>query len=88
MAEPRRRLLPHLASLLLKYSYIISMVCYAAGLVTVLLLPALAKSTYISENALMPGSANPVFGAREAADAIRMADEVQSLVLKHADGYM
>jgi hypothetical protein len=30
------------------------MVCYAAGFVTVLLLPALAKSTYISENALMP----------------------------------
>jgi glycosylphosphatidylinositol transamidase len=36
------------------------MVCYAAGLVTVLLLPALAKSTYISENALMPG---PIFAA-------------------------
>lgn len=36
------------------------MVCYAAGFVTVLLLPALAKSTYISENALMPG---PIFVA-------------------------
>jgi hypothetical protein len=43
-------------------------------------------STYVTFD--FAGSANPVFGAREAADAIRMADEVQSLVLKHADGYM
>jgi hypothetical protein len=43
-------------------------------------------STYVTFD--FAGSANPVFGAREAADAIRMADEVQSLVLKHADGYI
>lgn len=32
-----------------------SIICYAAGVITVLLLPVLSKPTYISENALMPG---------------------------------
>lgn len=32
-----------------------STICFAAGVITVLLLPVLSKTTYISENALMPG---------------------------------
>lgn len=33
-----------------------SVLCCIAGFVTLLLLPVLAKNTYISENALMPGT--------------------------------
>jgi glycosylphosphatidylinositol transamidase len=33
-----------------------SLICFVSGIVALLLLPILAKNTYVSENALMPGS--------------------------------
>lgn len=39
----------------LAFWYVFSVACCAAGIFALLLLPILAKNTYISENALMPG---------------------------------
>ncbi|KAG6412808.1 hypothetical protein SASPL_125498 [Salvia splendens] len=40
-------------------SLLVSIICCVAGVLTLLLLPVLAKNTYISENALMPSSEIP-----------------------------
>ncbi|KAL4179718.1 hypothetical protein AMTRI_Chr13g121460 [Amborella trichopoda] len=44
--------------------------------VALLLLPILAKSTYISENALMPGSAKPTFSSQDAVTANELIKEL------------
>lgn len=49
---------------------------------TLLLLPLLAKNTYISENALMPGSANPMLSSQEVSEANRLAKSLTSLDLQ------
>lgn len=51
----RMRLVPRLVMLLLQHATFVSTLCYCAGVVGVLLLPAIAKETYVDENALSPG---------------------------------
>ncbi|KAH7677236.1 GPI transamidase component Gaa1 protein [Dioscorea alata] len=76
--EPRARprLIVLIASFLVSHSTLFSVVCCIAGLIALLLLPVLAKSTYISENALMPGSANPVFSGQDVSEASRLVKDI------------
>ncbi|XP_078154538.1 uncharacterized protein LOC144549646 isoform X2 [Carex rostrata] len=52
-----------------QHSSLVSVICCVAGLIALALLPVLAKNTYISENALLPGSANPVLSYQDVTDA-------------------
>ncbi|RYR32551.1 hypothetical protein Ahy_A10g047092 isoform C [Arachis hypogaea] len=56
--KPRPRVLIYLAIQIITHSTIVSVICFIAGIVALLLLPVLAKNTYISENALMPVCVN------------------------------
>ncbi|KAK3032076.1 hypothetical protein RJ639_036290 [Escallonia herrerae] len=49
------------------------------GVLALLLLPILAKNTYISENALLPGSARSMLSAHELSDANKFVKEISSL---------
>eukprot|EP00250_Pteridium_aquilinum_P004803 c15005_g1_i1 orf=109-2280(+) len=71
------RLLPKLASLAIRHADLLVVTSCIFGLIALLLLPALAKSTYISENALIPGSASPKFMVQDAMDAAQFARELQ-----------
>ncbi|KAG1327726.1 putative glycosylphosphatidylinositol anchor attachment 1 protein [Cocos nucifera] len=51
----RSRLIVRLGAFLVSHNLFVSVVCCITGLIALLLLPVLAKNTYISENALMPG---------------------------------
>ncbi|THU50107.1 hypothetical protein C4D60_Mb06t16590 [Musa balbisiana] len=53
-----------------------SVVCCIAGSIAFLLLPLLAKNTYVSENALMPGSANSMFSSQDVLEANRFVEEI------------
>lgn len=53
-----------------------SVVCFIAGVVALLLLPILAKNTYISENALMPGSANSMLSTHDVSEANKLINEL------------
>lgn len=81
MAEETRRqgtrLLPKLASLAIRHADFLVVTSCILGLIAFLLLPALAKNTYISENALIPGSASPKFMLQDAVDAAQLARELQ-----------
>ncbi|KAH9326724.1 hypothetical protein KI387_006902, partial [Taxus chinensis] len=55
--------------------------CCFAGVVTLLLLPLLAKNTYISENALIPGSSNARYSNQEIKVANDIAKEILALKL-------
>ncbi|CAN6476087.1 unnamed protein product [Victoria cruziana] len=70
------RLVGRLGLLLISYSGLVSLVCCLAGCIAILLLPILAKNTYVSENALMPGSANPVFSYQDITEANRLFADV------------
>ncbi|MQL99997.1 hypothetical protein Taro_032728 [Colocasia esculenta] len=50
------RLIVCLGAFIVSHSVLVSILCCTAGYITLLLLPILAKNTYISENALMPAS--------------------------------
>ncbi|PON41570.1 GPI transamidase component Gaa [Parasponia andersonii] len=67
--RPKQRPIVRLGIFLISHSFLFSVVCCTAGVVALLLLPILAKSTYISENALMPGSANPMLSGQEVSEA-------------------
>lgn len=71
-----------LGILLISHSLLLSVVCCTAGVLTLLLLPLLAKNTYISENALMPGSANPMLSSQEVTEANRLVKDLTGLDLK------
>ncbi|KAL4193030.1 hypothetical protein AMTRI_Chr06g174840 [Amborella trichopoda] len=71
------RLIAFLGDFLISHSYAVSSVfCCFAGSVALLLLPILAKNTYLSENALMPGSAKPTFSSQEAVTAKELIKEL------------
>ncbi|KAL6507301.1 hypothetical protein OROGR_023496 [Orobanche gracilis] len=67
--------------LLISHSLVVSVVCCATGIVALLLLPVLAKNTYISENALMPGisSASPMLSHNDASDGNRFLNRLLNL---------
>ncbi|KAL6587455.1 hypothetical protein OROMI_000433 [Orobanche minor] len=54
VTKPNPRPIIRIGLFLISHSLVVSVVCCAAGIVALLLLPVLAKNTYISENALMP----------------------------------
>ncbi|KAK1278647.1 hypothetical protein QJS04_geneDACA023741 [Acorus gramineus] len=58
--KKKPRLLVRLGTFLVSHSVSVSVLCCLAGLLTLLLLPVLAKNTYVSENALMPGPYSPL----------------------------
>ncbi|XP_027101829.2 uncharacterized protein [Coffea arabica] len=64
---------------LMSHSLLVSVVCCTAGILALLLLPVLAKNTYISENALMPGSASPMLSSDDVSEASRFVDKILSL---------
>lgn len=67
---------------LISHSAIVSLVCCIAGFVSLLLLPLLAKNTYISENALMPGSANPIYSGQDIVGANKLVKDILGLKLQ------
>ncbi|XP_030447562.1 uncharacterized protein LOC115670431 [Syzygium oleosum] len=90
MAEPetskaKPRPIVRLGTLLISHSVFVSVACCVSGVLALLLLPILAKNTYISENALMPGSASPTLSNREASDANRLVNELSDLSSKSND---
>ncbi|KAL2894466.1 Glycosylphosphatidylinositol anchor attachment 1 protein [Bienertia sinuspersici] len=83
MKKPRP--LVRIVLLLMSHRVIVSFLCFIAGVIALLLLPILAKNTYISENALMPGSANPMLSTQDVLDAEKLVDELMSLSLQSDD---
>ncbi|KAK9678008.1 hypothetical protein RND81_11G181500 [Saponaria officinalis] len=76
--KPTRPLV-RIVLLLMSHRVIVSFLCCIAGVVALLILPILAKKTYISENALMPGSANPMLSGQDVADANKLVTEIMGL---------
>ncbi|WCJ20663.1 GPI transamidase component family protein / Gaa1-like family protein [Euphorbia peplus] len=61
---------------LISRSLIVSVVCCMAGVLALFLLPVLAKNTYISENALMPGSASSMLSSYDISEANRLVKDL------------
>uniref|UniRef100_A0A7C9D3R6 Uncharacterized protein n=1 Tax=Opuntia streptacantha TaxID=393608 RepID=A0A7C9D3R6_OPUST len=72
------RLLVFIVLLLMSHRVLFSFLCCIAGLVALLVLPSLAKNTYISENALMPGSANPMLSSQDVSDANKLVMDIMA----------
>ncbi|CAN6572276.1 unnamed protein product [Malus baccata var. baccata] len=81
-AKPKRKPIVWLGIFLISHSFFFSVVFSAAGVVALLLLPVIAKNTYISENALMPGSAASMLSNQEVAEASRLVSDLTSSNLK------
>ncbi|KAJ4882487.1 GPI transamidase component family protein / Gaa1-like family protein [Raphanus sativus] len=71
---------------LISHSPVFSVVFSAAGVMALLLLPLLAKNTYISENALMPGSARSMLSHRDVADGSKLVKDITNFRLNHDEG--
>lgn len=76
------RLLVFILLLLMSHRVLFSFLCCIAGLIALLVLPSLAKNTYISENALMPGSANPMLSSQDVSDANKLVADIVGSNLK------
>ncbi|WVZ69259.1 hypothetical protein U9M48_018072 [Paspalum notatum var. saurae] len=50
------------------------------SIIALFLLPSLAKNTYLSENALIPGSANPLFSTEDGIEANRFMKGIEAVV--------
>lgn len=79
VSKKRKRPIARLAVLLLSHSILVSVICCAGGVLGLLLLPVLAKNTYISENALMPGSASSMLSNHEVSEANKLIKELNNL---------
>ncbi|XP_061373597.1 uncharacterized protein LOC133315915 isoform X3 [Gastrolobium bilobum] len=75
-AKLRTRPIVRLGLFLISHSTFVSVVCFIAGIVALLLLPVLAKNIYISENALMPGSAKNMLSSHDVSDAIKFINDL------------
>uniref|UniRef100_A0A5B7AUU8 Glycosylphosphatidylinositol anchor attachment 1 protein n=1 Tax=Davidia involucrata TaxID=16924 RepID=A0A5B7AUU8_DAVIN len=71
---------------LISHSLLASVICCTAGVLALFLLPVLAKNTYISENALVPGSASPMLSSQDVSEANRFVKEITSLNSKPTSG--
>ncbi|XP_058180275.1 uncharacterized protein LOC131298821 [Rhododendron vialii] len=80
--QPKPRPIVRIGIFLISHSLLFSVVCCAAGVVALLLLPVLAKNTYISENALMPGSAHPMLSSQDVSEANKFVQDITNLNLK------
>ncbi|KAK2975248.1 hypothetical protein RJ640_028000, partial [Escallonia rubra] len=76
--KAKHRLLIRAGILIITHSLLVSVICCTAGVLALLLLPILAKNTYISENALLPGSARSMLSAHEFSDANKFVKEISS----------
>ncbi|XP_054799391.1 uncharacterized protein LOC129303866 isoform X1 [Prosopis cineraria] len=77
----KQRPIVRLGIFLISHSLFVSIVCFTAGVLALLLLPVLAKNTYISENALMPGSANNMLCGHDASVANKLLKDLTDLQL-------
>ncbi|KAL9256949.1 Glycosylphosphatidylinositol anchor attachment 1 protein-like protein [Drosera capensis] len=80
--KKRVRPVVRIGILLMSHHVIFSVACYVAGVVALFLLPVLAKNTYISENALMPGSANNMLSNADVTDASKLVSDIMGLKAK------
>lgn len=81
-AKKKPRPLVRIMLLLMAHRVIVSVLCFIAGVIALLILPVLSKNTYISENALMPGSANPMLSSKDVSDANKLVADIMSLSLE------
>ncbi|KAH6781735.1 GPI transamidase component family protein / Gaa1-like family protein [Perilla frutescens var. frutescens] len=79
VAKPKPRPIIRIGLFLISHSLLVSIVCCIAGVLALLLLPVLAKNTYISENALMPGSASPMLSNDDALDGQIFLNKITSI---------
>ncbi|GKV37225.1 hypothetical protein SLEP1_g45282 [Rubroshorea leprosula] len=84
--KPKPRSIVRLGIFLISHSFLVSVVCSTAGVLALLFLPVLAKNTYISENALMPGSASPMISKQEVLDGNKLVKDLTNLNSKYLDG--
>ncbi|ONM39213.1 GPI transamidase component family protein / Gaa1-like family protein [Zea mays] len=77
--QPKSRLIVRLGVFLASHHILFSVICCYAGIIALLLLPSLAKNTYLSENALIPGSANPLFSTEDAIEANRFMKAIEAV---------
>jgi len=76
--QPKPRLIVRLGVFLASHHILFSVICCSAGIFALLLLPSLAKNTYLSENALIPGSATPLFSTEDAIEANRFMKGIEA----------
>ncbi|CAH9142778.1 unnamed protein product [Cuscuta epithymum] len=76
--NPKPRPIIRIGLLLISHSLLVSVVCCTSGVVALLFLPVLAKNTYFSENALMPGSASPMLSHEDVSRASRFVNNILS----------
>ncbi|CAJ2665309.1 unnamed protein product [Trifolium pratense] len=74
--KPRVRPIVRLGIFLISHSNYVSLICFVSGIVALLLLPILAKNTYVSENALMPGSANNMLSTHHVSHANKFINDL------------
>ncbi|XP_047972677.1 glycosylphosphatidylinositol anchor attachment 1 protein-like isoform X1 [Salvia hispanica] len=79
VVKPKPRPIIRIGLFLISHSLLVSIICCVAGVLTLLLLPVLAKNTYISENALMPGSASPMLSSADASDGHIFLNKIMSI---------
>uniref|UniRef100_A0A0A8Y8E3 GPI transamidase component family protein / Gaa1-like family protein n=1 Tax=Arundo donax TaxID=35708 RepID=A0A0A8Y8E3_ARUDO len=77
--QPKPRLIVRLGIFLASHHILFSVICCSAGIIALLFLPSLAKNTYLSENALIPGSANPLFSTEDVIEANRFMKEIEAV---------
>ncbi|MCL7028719.1 hypothetical protein MKW94_030833 [Papaver nudicaule] len=80
--KPKPRPIVRIGIFLISHNVFFSVVCCIGGILALFLLPLMAKNTYISENALMPGSANPMFSRYDAMEANKLVKSVMAMSLK------
>ncbi|KAI3713239.1 hypothetical protein L1987_71813 [Smallanthus sonchifolius] len=76
--KPKHRPVVRIGIFIIAHSLFVSVVCCTAGVLALLLLPVLAKKTYVSENALLPGSADPMVSDQDVSGANRFINELTS----------
>ncbi|KAG6390075.1 hypothetical protein SASPL_151554 [Salvia splendens] len=79
VVKPKPRPIIRIGLFLISHSLFVSIVCCIAGVLALLLLPVLAKNTYISENALMPGSASAMLSSDDASDGHVFLNKIMSI---------
>ncbi|KQK09209.1 glycosylphosphatidylinositol anchor attachment 1 protein [Brachypodium distachyon] len=77
--QPKPRLIVRLGVFLASHHILFSVLCCSAGIIALLFLPSLAKSTYLSENALIPGSANPLFSNEDVMEANKFIRGIEAV---------
>ncbi|KAM7280013.1 hypothetical protein ACFE04_007147 [Oxalis oulophora] len=74
----RQRPIVRLGIFLISHSLIVSVLCCISAIISLLLLPVLAKNTYISENALLPGSASSMISTHDVSIATRLMQDIRN----------